>query len=60
MEWECTREAAAAALEEREDLKKIEMSDAPAKMPIIRIFPDRIRYLSVPEGILNQELDLTR
>jgi nitroimidazol reductase NimA-like FMN-containing flavoprotein (pyridoxamine 5'-phosphate oxidase superfamily) len=47
----------AMALEEREDLKKIQTSEMPARMPIIKIFPERIRYLSVPEGILNQEIE---
>ena len=27
-------------------------------MPIIQIVPERVRYLSVPEGILNQELEI--
>jgi len=45
-------------LEQREDLQKIEMKQPPSEMPIIRISPERIRYLSIPEGILNQELIL--
>jgi hypothetical protein len=43
-------------LEERPDLKKLDIGDVRMDMPIIRIAPERIRYLSVPEGILNQEL----
>jgi uncharacterized pyridoxamine 5'-phosphate oxidase family protein len=46
-------------LEEREDLNKIDSQDQRMEMPIIKIEPERIRYLSIPEGILNQELDLT-
>jgi nitroimidazol reductase NimA-like FMN-containing flavoprotein (pyridoxamine 5'-phosphate oxidase superfamily) len=45
-------------LEEREDLKKLDMADVRMDMPIIKIAPERIRYLSVPEGILNQELEI--
>ena len=41
----------------RADLKKIDMGDARMDMPIIQIVPQRVRYLSVPEGILNQELE---
>jgi hypothetical protein len=45
-------------LEEREDLKKLDTGDIRMEMPIIKITPERIRYLSVPEGILNQELKI--
>ena len=48
----------ALGLEERADLKKIDMGDARTDMPIIQIVPERVRYLSVPEGILNQELEI--
>ncbi len=48
----------ALKLEEREDLKKLDTGDVRMDMPIIKITPERIRYLSVPEGVLNQELKI--
>ena len=43
-------------LQEREDLKKIGIEEVQPGMAIIKITPDRVRYLSVPEGILNREI----
>ena len=45
-------------LGQREDLKKIDTQAMPKNMPIIRIEPERIRYLSIPEGVINEELKL--
>ena len=45
-------------LSEREDLKKIGMDQVQPGMTIIRINPERVRYLSFPESILNEEFTL--
>lgn len=43
-------------VEEREDLKKLGIKDVRPDMKIIKIETERARYLSFPEGILNQIL----
>ncbi len=46
-------------LTERDDLKEINIDQVQSEMVIIRIEPQRIRFLSFPQGILNRELVLT-
>ncbi len=43
-------------LEQREDLKKMQIKSVPQGMFIIKITVNRARFLSFPEGILNQVL----
>jgi len=45
-------------LQEREDLKKVGIEEVQPGMAIIKITPNRVRYLNVPEGILNREIML--
>jgi len=45
-------------VEEREDLKRAGIKDIRADMKIIKLEVERARYLSFPEGILNQILTL--
>ncbi len=45
-------------LSEREDLIKAGVEQVQPGMTIIKINPSRVRYLSFPEGILNEELTL--
>lgn len=47
-------------VEEREDLKKLGIKDVRPNMKIIKIEIERARYLSFPEGILNQILTVAR
>lgn len=46
-------------VEEREDLKKLGIKDVRPDMKIIKIETERARYLSFPEGILNQILTVS-
>jgi len=46
--------------ESREDLKNLDVKNMDLKMRIIKIKIDRARYFSFPEGIFNQELDLSQ
>jgi nitroimidazol reductase NimA-like FMN-containing flavoprotein (pyridoxamine 5'-phosphate oxidase superfamily) len=43
-------------LEEREDLKHIKVKNIRTEMYVIKISPQKARFLSFPEGILNQTL----
>jgi hypothetical protein len=45
-------------LEEREDLKQIKIKNIRAEMYVIKISPEKARFLSFPEGILNQTLNI--
>jgi len=45
-------------LEEREDLKQIKVNNIQTEMYIIKISVEKARFLSFPEGILNQTLDI--
>jgi nitroimidazol reductase NimA-like FMN-containing flavoprotein (pyridoxamine 5'-phosphate oxidase superfamily) len=45
-------------LEEREDLKQIKIKNIRTEMYVIKISPKMARFLSFPEGILNQTLDI--
>jgi hypothetical protein len=45
-------------LEEREDLKQIKVNNIRTEMYIIKISVKKARFLSFPEGILNQTLDI--
>ncbi|MBW2221301.1 MAG: pyridoxamine 5'-phosphate oxidase family protein [Deltaproteobacteria bacterium] len=46
-------------VEEREDLKKLGIKDVRPDMKIIKIETERARFLSFPEGILNQILTVS-
>ena len=46
-------------VEEREDLKQMGIKDVRPDMKVIKIEIERARYLSFPEGILNQILTVT-
>ena len=46
-------------VEEREDLKELGIKDVRPDMKIIKIETERARYLSFPEGILNQILTVS-
>ena len=46
-------------IEEREDLKQMGIKDIRPDMKVIKIEIERARYLSFPEGILNQILTVT-
>ena len=45
-------------LEEREDLKQIKIKNIRTEMYVIKISPEKARFLSFPEGILNQTLNI--
>ena len=45
-------------LEEREDLKQIKIKNIRTEIYVIKISPDKARFLSFPEGILNQTLNI--
>lgn len=45
-------------LEEREDLQQIKVKNIRTEMYVIKISPEKARFLSFPEGILNQTLDI--
>ena len=46
--------------EGREDLKNMNVKNAGFNLRVIKIKIERARYFSFPEGILNQELDLSQ
>ena len=46
------------SLEEREDLKQIKIKNVRTEMYVIKILPEKARFLSFPEGILNQTLNI--
>ena len=45
-------------LEEREDLQQIKVKNIRTEMYVIKISPEKARFLSFPEGILNQTLNI--
>jgi nitroimidazol reductase NimA-like FMN-containing flavoprotein (pyridoxamine 5'-phosphate oxidase superfamily) len=45
-------------LEERDDLKQIKIKNIRTEMYVIKISPEKARFLSFPEGILNQTLNI--
>lgn len=45
-------------LDERADLQDIQLEEVQSEMVILKIVPERIRFLSLPQGILNSEVPL--